>query len=62
MSDVAISTKSLFIIFQPRFADFGSYVAGAAGRRVDDASSVHRSAIAMVDEKSVIHPTSAFAL
>jgi len=27
MSDAAISTKSLFIIFQPKFADYGSYVA-----------------------------------
>ncbi|TBU73423.1 hypothetical protein DNK06_20630 [Pseudomonas daroniae] len=35
----------------------GSQVAVAACRRVDDALSVHRSAIAMVDEKSVIHPT-----
>ena len=36
--------------------------AQAACRRVDDALPVHRSAIAMVDEKSVIHPTSAYAL
>ncbi len=37
----------------------GNYVASATFGRVDDAPSVHRSAIAMVDEKSVIHPTSA---
>ncbi len=33
------------------------HVTDAHGRDVDDASPVHRSAIAMVDEKSAIHPT-----
>ncbi|WP_207390872.1 hypothetical protein, partial [Phytopseudomonas dryadis] len=36
----------------------GSHKAEVAVRRVDDASSVHRPAIAMVDKKSVVHPTS----
>jgi len=39
----------------------GNCKAQAALRRVDDASSVHHSATATVDEKSVIHPTSATA-
>ena len=34
-----------------------SFVGGALVCRVDDASPVHRSAIATVDEKSAIHPT-----
>jgi hypothetical protein len=50
------------MIFNLQIACDGRNVAIAAGRRVDDASSVHRSAIAMVDEKSVIHPTAASAL
>jgi len=49
-------------LIQATSSQTGSNVAGAAPRRVDDASSVHRSAIAMVDEKSVIHPTAASAL